>query len=87
MNNESGDFAAEPDSTDSTGHDASYNTGVDDPGRSISLETPRAWARKKRLEFLDDLIRTLDVLAYAQISTVYYLEYDSLLLTFWEVSD
>ena len=75
MNNESGDFAAEPVDTDPTGHDASYTTAFDNPGRSISLETPRAWARKKRLEFLDDLIRTLDVLAYAQISTVYYLEY------------
>lgn len=79
MNNESGDFAAEPVDTDSTGHDASYTTGVEAPGRSINLETPRTWARKKRLEFLDDLIRTLDVLAYAQISTVYYLECHSLL--------
>jgi hypothetical protein len=74
MNNESGDFAAEPVDTDSTVHDANYTEGVDDPGRSISLETPRSWARKKRLEFLDDLIRTLDILAYAQISTIYYLE-------------
>jgi len=69
MNNESGDFAAEPVDTDSAGH------APDAHDRSINLETPRSRAREKRLEFLDDLIRTLDVLAYAQISTVYYLEY------------
>jgi hypothetical protein len=30
--------------------------------------------RKKRLEFLDDLLRFLDIAIYCQLSTLYYLE-------------
>lgn len=76
MNNEPGDFAtSEPaDTSDLPNHDHD-TTGADAPGRRITLDTPRSWARKKRLELLDDLIRNLDILAYAEIATVYFLEY------------
>jgi len=30
---------------------------------------------KKRAELLDDLLRNLDILVYAELSTIYYMEY------------
>ena len=30
---------------------------------------------RKRLELLDDLLRTLDILVYAELSVIYYMEY------------
>jgi hypothetical protein len=48
---------------------------AEDSGHTVNADSPRRWAEKKRrLEFLEDLIRNLDILAYAEIATVYYLE-------------
>lgn len=55
--------------------ESSAAASVEDTGHRISAESPRQWAKRKRLELLDDLIRNLDILAYAEIATVYYLEY------------
>lgn len=35
----------------------------------------RSMFNKKRGELLDDLLRSLDILIYAELSTVYYMEY------------
>lgn len=35
---------------------------------------------RKRGELLDDVLRNLDILVYAELSTVYYMEYVGLLL-------
>lgn len=32
---------------------------------------------KRRGELLDDLIKSVDLLIYAELSTIYYMEYDS----------
>lgn len=31
--------------------------------------------QRKRADLLDDLLRNLDILVYAELSTIYYLEY------------
>jgi hypothetical protein len=38
-------------------------------------KTNRENFNRKRGEFLDDLLRSLDVLVYAELSTIYYMEY------------
>ena len=43
---------------------------------SSSLQEKKQRARKKRLEYLDDMLRNFDILIYAELSAVYYLEYD-----------
>lgn len=35
----------------------------------------RQMFNRKRVELLDDLIRNLDILVYAELSTIYYMEY------------
>jgi len=76
MSNESGDLAANEatDTNDLPGHETIVASATEASDRRITVDTPISWAKKKRLELLDDLIRNLDILAYAEISTVYYLE-------------
>ena len=76
MSNESGDFATNDatDTNDLSGHETILASGAEAPDRRIAVDDPLSWAKRKRLELLDDLIRNLDILAYAEISTVYYLE-------------
>lgn len=40
----------------------------------------RSMFSRKRVVLLDDLIRNLDVLVYAQLSMIYYMEYAKALL-------
>ena len=35
----------------------------------------RQMFNRKRLDLLDDLLRNLDILVYAELSTIYYMEY------------
>lgn len=39
----------------------------------------RRMFNRKRAELLDDLLRNMDILVYAQLSGIYYMEYEALL--------
>ena len=73
MNNETGASGAESPTAESAGSGGVFTDGEPLP-RRLNADVLKPWNRKRRLDFLDDLIRTLDILIYAQIATVYYLE-------------
>lgn len=50
-------------------------TSLDNATRRERSQRNKALFNKKREAFLQDLIRNLDLLVYAQLSAVYYMEY------------
>ncbi|KAF2402781.1 DUF1746-domain-containing protein [Trichodelitschia bisporula] len=50
------------------------NLATDSPDADGDSDAHALWAYKQRLRFLDDLIRNLDLLVYAEISVLYYLD-------------
>jgi hypothetical protein len=73
MSDESGAFGAESPAAEHAGHGIITADGelLD---RRLNPDSLPSWNRKRRLEFLDDLIRALDMAIYAEISTLYYME-------------
>ena len=72
MNDETGAFGAESPAVEYSGH--SIVTDGEPLDRRLAVDSPQTWVKKRRIDFLDDLIRTLDLLIYAHIATVYYME-------------
>lgn len=70
----------EPSGTASTARDE-RNTINDDPQAALNRATRdrrqrnRLLFNKKREHFLKDYLRNLDVLIYAELAAVYYMEY------------
>lgn len=69
--------------SDSTGSDlerrASAQASTDEISAEQDETVPASEQKKKikseRIAYLDDLLRSLDILIYAEISVIYYLEY------------
>lgn len=49
--------------------------GIDGSLGSADGGDERTKARNRRLERLDDILRNLDILIYAELAAVYYMEY------------
>ncbi len=65
------------DSFSDSGSPGDQDSVDDDDRRGTSgaeLEQRKQQARRKRLEYLDDLLRNFDILIYAELSALYYLE-------------
>lgn len=56
-------------------HEPTSSLPLDDATRRERLQRNKATFNKKRDAFLQDLLRNLDLLIYAELSAVYYMEY------------
>ncbi|EOD44639.1 hypothetical protein GTA08_BOTSDO12855 [Neofusicoccum parvum] len=54
--------------------DRDAGESVEAPNEAAILAEQKKKIRSKRIGYLDDLLRNLDILIYAEISAVYYLE-------------
>ena len=61
---------------------ASHVTNTPPPGTPVAKQNPRdklaknrKLFNKKREAFLTDLLRNMDILTYAELSAIYYMEY------------
>ncbi|KAF2837081.1 DUF1746-domain-containing protein [Patellaria atrata CBS 101060] len=71
----------QPEHTPSPHHDRSISNDEVEEARSNGendreavLRDQRSLIKVKRLEFLDDLLRTLDILIYAELAAMYYMD-------------
>ncbi|OJD29495.1 uncharacterized protein BKCO1_790001 [Diplodia corticola] len=55
-------------------HDATDGDGPGAPDETVGLADQKKKMQSKRIGYLDDLLRSLDILIYAEISAVYYLD-------------
>lgn len=56
-------------------HEPASSLPLDDATRRERLQRNKATFNKKRDAFLQDLLRNIDLLIYAELSAVYYMEY------------
>lgn len=56
-------------------HEPTSSLPLDDATRRERLQRNKATFNKKRDAFLQDLQRNIDLLIYAELSAVYYMEY------------
>lgn len=78
MNNGETVNGPEPDEPDSPAFNES-TSGVEPLNRLHPTGTDlRRWTRKRKLDMLGELIATLDMLIFAQLSILYLLEYINL---------
>lgn len=67
--------AAYTNSEQNVHHDRAQEAGPTAAELAERKKKNRQMFNKKRGELLDDLLRSLDILVYAELSTVYYMEY------------
>jgi hypothetical protein len=64
---------------DNTSSDTELDEEYDDAREALAREQSakeRRWdAKRKRVEFLDDLLRELDALVFVELVTIYYCEH------------
>ena len=85
MNYDASSFTSDTPPDD--GLDANVRDAAVEAGPSPSQDEQRNDVRRrqtKRLKLLDDLVRSLDIAVYAELSVLYYMEYTSRYPLIWQ---